>query len=704
MNSKKAISIGRYLLGLPRNPDKALVKKNIQSLRDVIRYHQQLYYTNDAPILSDSEFDALFELLKSWESLYPQFHQSDSPTESAGTVVQSALEKVSHEIPMLSLGNAFSPADLQDFETRCLNILKKESSDTVLEYFVELKFDGLGVSLLYDKGKLIQGATRGNGEVGENITENLKTLSSIPLCIDQQKRVEVRGEVIMRKEDFAKLNELRRDDGQLEFANPRNAAAGSVRQLDTAITARRPLQFFAFEIFISQRKDVLENQERSEKYLQKMGFLTSPYSKSCSNISEVVKAVLDLEKKRHDYDFETDGAVVKVQDFIVQRMLGATGHHPRWAIAYKFPAIQVETKITDVVFQVGRTGVVTPVAVLDPVRLEGALISRATLHNFDEVMVKDFRIGDVALLERAGDVIPHLIRPLTEKRSGNEKKILPPKQCPVCGSKLFQKKGEVAIRCENFHCPAQILGRISHFTSKAGLDISHLGPERIQVFLEHHLIEGVADLFYLQKDDILRLPLFKQKAAQNVLNALEKAKKQPLWRLLTALAIPLVGPRTAKILEKHFSDLQSIMSASQEELEEIHDVGPLVAQSIRTFFSKKETQKMIESLRVAGLNFSATNKKLISSVFTGKKIVLTGTLKHFTRDSMKEVLEEIGAEVSGSVSKKTDFVLYGENPGSKYEKAKHLGVSLLSEKQFLEMIPQEIDVPQVQESEELKLF
>lgn len=704
MKENEAISAGDFLLGLSQKTSLKQAKQNIELLRKVILFHQNLYYMKDAPVISDSDFDRLFELLNSWEKNHPELQTDESPTMQAGTVVQSELRKVQHNIPMLSLANAFSAEELQDFETRCWNILKKEQEFSELEYFIELKFDGLGVSLLYKKGKLVRGATRGNGEVGEDVTENLKTLRSIPKNVNCKEALEIRGEIVMSKKDFQQLNISRRENGESEFANPRNAASGSLRQLDTRITARRPLMFYAFEMYINGEKELLKTQSASEQFLQKLGFATSPFIKECKNIPNVIRESEKLKEHRHDYDFETDGAVIKVQDFVLQRILGFTGHHPRWAIAYKFPAIQTETTIKDIVLQVGRTGVVTPVAELEPIKLEGALISRATLHNFDEVQKKDFRVGDRAILERAGDVIPHLINPLPEKRTGNEKKYVIPEKCPECESHLVQKKEEVALRCSNPECPAQVFGRIVHFVSKAGLDIEHIGPERISLLQKNGLIINISDLFCITKKQLLSLPLIKEKAAENILSALEEAKHQPLWRLITALAIPLVGPRTAKTLEKHFGRLEQISETSQEALEEIYDIGPLVAESIRKFFDQEENKKLITRLSDAGLNTSSQPKEMVESEFTGKKIVLTGTLHRFNRDTAKAVLEKLGAEPTSSVSKNTDFVLCGENPGSKAEKAKQLGIPILTETEFLQKIPPQLHPEKKEEIEELSLF
>lgn len=693
-DQKSILSLGEKLLRLGSKISQTEAQQHVESLREVIVYHQLKYYSEDRPLISDAEFDRLFELLKAWEQKYPELITPDSPTRRAGVTVQSALAKVTHKIPMLSLDNAFNAEDLREFETRCCNILKKEDADAPLAYFVELKFDGLGVSLVYENGYFVQGATRGNGEVGEEITENLKTMQSVPLKLKlaglAAKRIEIRGEVLMNKTDFQKLNEARAEAGEAEFANPRNAASGSLRQLDPHITARRRLTFYAFEIFLDGDKLALQTQEHSEQTLQQMGFITSPFTKACSSIEQVIDIAEKMESKRHDFPFETDGLVIKVQHFQTQNLLGFTGHHPRWAIAFKFPALQVETTIKGITLQVGRTGVVTPVAELAPTKLEGVTVARATLHNFDEVVNKDFRVGDIAILERAGDVIPHLIKPLADKRTGNEKPIPIPTNCPECGSELVRKEGEVAIRCVNPLCPAQVAGRISYFTSKAGMDIAHLGPERVQQFLDAGLITTIADLYKLTEVDLLALPLFKEKAAHNVIAALEKSKHQPLWRLITALGIPLVGPRTAKVLAKEFGDLHIIAAAGQDELEAIYDIGPQVAESIRHFFAQTETKELLAELERAGLPFSAQQEAKIASEFTGKKVVLTGSLKHLTRDEAKAILEKLGGEVTGSVSKNTDFVICGESAGSKLDKARQLGVNILDEAAFVQKIPAEL--------------
>ncbi len=667
------------------------IAQHIDTLRTVIAFHQQRYYSEDNPIISDAEFDRLFELLKTWEELCPEMVTPDSPTRRAGVLIQSELTKVKHDIPMLSLDNAYSGDELLEFETRCHNILKKEDLSAPLEYFVELKFDGLGVSLIYENDYFVRGATRGNGEIGEDITENLKTMQSVPLNSPFSKlgckRAEVRGEVLMNKTDFQRLNQYRAENGEAEFANPRNAASGSLRQLDTHITAKRRLTFYAFEVFLDGKKLPLETQSNGEKVLQELGFITSPFTSVCPSIGQVTTIAERMEAKRHDFAFETDGLVVKVQHFRTQNLLGKTGHHPRWAIAYKFPAVQVETTITGITFQVGRTGVVTPVAELTPKKLEGVTVARATLHNFDEVEKKDFRIGDVALLERAGDVIPHLIHPILDKRTGKEQSIEIPKHCPICKSDLLKNEGEVALRCINPNCPAQVAGRIAYFTSKAGLDIAHLGPERIQQFLDAGLISGMVDLYHIKKQQLLALPSFKEKAAQNVVDALEDSKRQPLWRLITALGIPLVGPRTAKVLAKHFGNLWKIADANTEDLETIYDIGPQVAESIGNFFGKTEVRNTLKKLEAAGLNFSAEAQTTVRSDFTDKRVVLTGSLQQLTRDDAKALLETLGAEVVSSVSKNTDFVICGESAGSKLDKAKELGISILDEADFLNKIP-----------------
>lgn len=708
MNKEQAIiATGERLLQLGPQPAEDAAAAHITELREVILTHQKKYYAEDQPLISDAEFDQLFALLKQWESTFPQLKTPDSPTERAGVMVQSELKKVWHTIPMLSLDNAFNDTDLREFEARCLNILAKEGAKNPLEYFLELKFDGLGVSLVYENNYFVQGSTRGNGELGEDVTANLKTLASVPLFADFKKlgyrRAEIRGEVLMNKEDFRKLNEARIDAGELEFANPRNAAAGSLRQLDPHITAQRRLTLYAFEVFVDGEKIPLQTQAKGEKLLSELGFVTSPFTANCPTITAVITTIHEVESKRHDFPFETDGIVIKVQDFRTQNLLGFTGHHPRWAMAYKFPSIQTETTIRDVVFQVGRTGVITPVAELVPVKLEGVTISRATLHNFDEVKNKDFRIGDTALLERAGDVIPHLIHPLIERRTGSERSIAIPKHCPVCNSILMRQQGEVAIRCLNANCPAQIAGRIAYFTSKAGLDIEHLGPERIQLFLDQGLIRGIADLYHIRETDLLRLPSFKEKAARNVINALQQSKTQPLWRLITSLGIPLVGPRTGKALAGKFHDLWKIADATQEELEEIYDIGPQVAAAICAFFDKKENRMLLSELSAAGLNFSAVERTTIASDFTGKKVVLTGSLQTMTRDAAKELLEKLGATATETVSAQTDLLIYGANAGSKFAKAQTLKIPLMTETEFLNAIPSNLR-PKQQKPEKTGTF
>jgi len=676
--------------------EKKFASKNIENLREVLRFHQKKYYLENSPEISDAEFDQLFQILTSWEKKFPDLQNKNSPTQKPGiSTEKSGFSKFRHFKPMLSLANAFSQQDLFDFETRAKNIFKKKSdTKNKLEYFLELKFDGISLSLHFENGNFVRGITRGNGEIGENISQNLTKVKNLPHQISSEKffgknkHLEIRGEILMTKKDFQQVNKNQIEKGLPEFKNPRNATSGTVRNLDPIVAASRPLHFFAFEIFVDGQKLPAESQQKSTEILQKMGFSVSPLAKKLENLSQVFSEIEKVEKNRQKFAFETDGVVLKINDFWTQKILGSTGHHPRWAIAFKFPAEVAESKIEKIFWQVGRTGVLTPVAEISPVKISGVKISRATLHNFDEICKKDFRVGDFVILERAGDVIPHLLRPILQKRIGYEKKITPPKTCPSCQKKVTQKEGEVAFRCQNLNCPAQITEKIIFFAGKNGMDIPSCGEKTIRLFLDRKLITDAGDLFFLKFSQISKIPRFAEKSAQNLITGILSAKNAPLWKLLSALAIPLVGKQTAKVLVEKFGDLQKISAAEISELENVFEIGPGVAKSIFDFFRQQENKILLQKLLKAGINFE--NKKIskyisekLISLFSKKKVVVSGKIGELSREKVIEILEDSGATVSKSISQKTDFLIIGEKASNnKIATAKKLGTEIFSGEEF----------------------
>jgi DNA ligase (NAD+) len=587
---------------------------------------------------------------------------------------------------MLSLANAFSIEELRAFDQRIKKLIPQQK----LEYVVELKIDGLAVALVYENGIFVRGATRGDGTTGEEITSNLRTVKAIPLKLfgkDITPRIEVYGEVYMKKSDFKKLNEKRMKDGDNLFANPRNAAAGSVRQLelDPRITAQRLLDTFIYRATFPEGNKFNTHMEVLN-YLKKIGFKVNPHIKLCQDIEEVINYCQKWIEKKEELDYEIDGMVVKVNSLRMREELGSTTRSPRWAIASKFPAQQVTTKVLDIIVQVGRTGALTPVAILDPVRISGSVVKRATLHNEDEIRRKDVRIGDIVLVQKAGEVIPEVVKVIKDKRTGKETKFVMLTQCPVCGAKVFRSEGEVVSRCNSLACPAQIKERIRHFASRDALDIEGLGPAIIYQLVEKDLIKNISDLYFLKRDDLISLERMAEKSADNLLDAIEKSKKKSLANLIYGLGIRYVGVHTSEVITRYYSTLDKFKKASLEELIEINEIGPKITESIILFFKEKENLAIIERLRSAGLNFSQEEEKMREEkrvqILAGKQFVLTGALKDFTRTQAKEIISELGGRVTGSVSKKTDYVVAGEDPGSKYERAKKLGVSIISEEEF----------------------
>jgi len=660
------------------------IVKKIEELREKIRYHNYRYYVLDDPITSDAEYDQLMKELEEWETKYPQYIIPSSPTQRIGVEPVAGFVSVQHITPLLSLANAFSTEELQAFDQRIKKLIPQQK----LEYVVELKIDGLAVALVYENGIFTRGTTRGDGVNGEEITSNLRTVKSIPLKLFSENippSIEVYGEVYMKKSDFKKLNEERIKKGESLFANPRNAAAGSVRQLDPRITARRHLDTFIYRATFPEGNNLNVHMEVLN-YLKNIGFKVNPHIKLCQDIGEVVSYCLQWIEKKEELDYEIDGMVIKVNSLRMREELGSTTRSPRWAIAYKFPAQQVTTRVQGIIVQVGRTGALTPVAILDPVRISGSVVQRATLHNEDEIRRKDIRIGDVVLIQKAGEIIPEVVKVIKEKRTGKETEFLMPTQCPVCGAKVFRPEGEVASRCNSLTCPAQIKERIRHFASRDAMDIEGLGPAIIAQLVEKKLIKNISDLYFLERDDLISLERMAEKSADNLLDAIEKSKKKSLPNLIYGLGIRYVGVHTAEVITRYYPTLDKFKKANLEKLIEINEIGPKIAESIILFFKEKESLAIIERLRSTGLNFGQEEEKIREEkgvqILAGKQFVLTGTLKDFTRTQAKEIISELGGRVTGSVSTKTDYVVAGEDPGSKYQKAQELGVPIINGEEF----------------------
>ncbi|HHV71503.1 MAG TPA: NAD-dependent DNA ligase LigA [Clostridia bacterium] len=661
-------------------------RKRSEELRDELNYHNYRYYVLDDPVISDREYDLMLRELIELETKYPQLITPDSPTQRVGGEPLPAFKTVRHTYPMLSLGNVFSDGELREFDRRIRRMLPGEK----IEYVVELKIDGLAVTVQYREGQFVLGATRGNGIEGEDISLNLRTIKSLPLKLMGPAKdfsfLEARGEAFLSFAAFEKLNREREEQGEALFANPRNAAAGSLRQLDSKITAKRPLDIFFYGLVLPEGLGPKTHWE-ALKFLRDSGLKTNPEAKFCHDIEEVIETCRLWEKKRNELSYPIDGIVVKLNSFEQQQRMGSTSKVPRWAIAYKFPAEQARTRVKEIIVQVGRTGTITPLAKLEPVRLAGTTVSRASLHNFDFVRSKDIRVGDTVIIQKAGEIIPEVVEVVTSARSGEEKEFVVPDKCPVCGEKTAQVPGEVAVKCTNLACPGKLKEGIIHFASKEAMDIEGLGPAVVNQLLEAGLIKDAADLYYLQKEQLVKLERFGEKSAENLLNSLEKSKANPLNRLLVALGIPLIGSRGANILVEHYPSLEALMAATEEELTQIAEIGPKMAWSIVHFFQREENRRVIDKLVKAGVNTRAEQKPAAEdSFFTGKRVVFTGSLKLFTRQEAKQIVESLGGKTSDSVSKKTDYVVVGEDAGSKYKKALELQIPILTEEDFARLI------------------
>lgn len=661
--------------------EKQAVLLEIEELRAKLNEYGRQYYVLDQPTVSDFVYDELMQKLIRLEEAYPEFQSPDSPSVRVGGEVLEGFAQVEHTVQMQSLGDVFSKEEFLAFDERVRSAL----DITAAEYVVEPKIDGLSVSLEYQDGRFTRGSTRGNGYVGEDITANLKTIGSIPLVLPEKlPYLEVRGEVYMPREAFLQLNERQESEEKPLFANPRNAAAGSLRQLDSRIAAERRLDIFVFNIQQCEGKEFLTHKETLD-FLADQGFKVIPSYKVCHGGEEAYAEIVRIGESRGGLSFDIDGAVAKINRLQEREALGTTTKTPRWAAAYKFPAEQKETKMTDIILQVGRTGAVTPNAVLEPVRIAGSTVSRATLHNIDNIREKDIRIGDTVVIQKAGDIIPEVVAVVKEKRDGKERIFEMPKVCPACGEPLFREEGEAAVRCLSSNCPAQQLRSIIHFASRPAMDIDGLGPAIIQQLLEEKLIYNCADLYDLQYDDLVGLERFAEKSAQNLLNAIEKSKTQGLDRLLFGLGIRLIGSRAARLLAENFGDIDALMQADEEEIAAVPDIGEKMAASLVHYFSEESSKKLIQHLKNVGvvMNFEREER---GERLAGKIFVLTGTLPTMKRNEAKALIEKNGGKVTGSVSKKTDYLLAGEDAGSKLEKAQTLGIAILSEEDFMQLI------------------
>ena len=658
-----------------------------EKLRREIRHNEYLYYVLDAPEITDAEYDRMMVLLRELEARYPDSIPADSPTQRVGGRVSSQFTEVRHLEPLLSLGNVFSAEELRAFDERVRSGLPAGSK---VEYVMEPKIDGLACSLIYENGKLVRAATRGDGVVGENVTANVRTIRSIPLTLKVPEGeavpelLDVRGEVYMPRQAFMRLNEQRAERGESEFANPRNAAAGSLRQLDPQVTASRSLSFFAYYLV---GEGAQPKHSESLALLARYGFKVSENYKVVENIDEAIKYIGDFNELRQGLSYDTDGAVIKVNDVYQQRILGATGKDPRWATAYKYPPEQAETTLEDIDWRVGRTGVLTPTAVLTPVKLSGSVISRATLHNEDFIRAKDIRIGDRVVINKAGEIIPEVLRVVAEKRTGDEKEVEIPNVCPECGWRVERQGEEAAIRCTNPHCPA--LGRegLIHFVSRDAMNIDGCGPSVINALLDAGLVRDAADLYSLRKEDLLKLERMGEKSADNLLAALAESKKNELDKLLFALGIRHVGAKVARILATEFGSIEKLQQAQPEELAQIRDIGDKIAESAVTWLNVPANIDLVERLAAAGLTMTFTPPaSQEDNPFFGKTLVFTGTMPTLGRAEAKTMAQDVGAKVSGSVSKKTDYVIAGAEAGSKLEKAQQLGVTVIDEAEFLRLL------------------
>lgn len=662
------------------------IVERVTWLRKEIEYHNYRYYVLDDPVISDVEYDALMRELEELEERHPEFKTPNSPTQRVGAPALEEFGTVTHTIPMLSLANAMEEEDVIEFDQRVKRFLK---TDTEIEYVAEPKLDGVAVELIYEGGEFAVGSTRGDGVTGEDITQNLRTIKTIPMHLIEKEvappeRLEVRGEVYMEVEDFKELNKKRQESGESLFANPRNAAAGSLRQLDSSVTTQRPLKIFCYNIGEVRGRE-FESQWELLQTLPKWGLRVNPLIHRCKNIQDTINYYTEVNEFREEQPYEMDGVVIKVNNFELQRRLGEVSRSPRWALAYKFPAKQETTKIINIKAQVGRTGALTPVAEMEPVRIGGVEVKRATLHNQDEIDKKDVRIGDTVVVQRAGDVIPEVVKVVPSKRTGAEKKFTMPDKCPVCGADVVRLPGEAVHRCISISCPAQLKGRIKHFASKRAMDVDGLGVKLIDQLVDTGMVKDIADLYYLKEHDFVPLERMAEKSAQNLLQALEKSKRPSLARFIYALGIRLAGEHISQVLAQRLGSLNGFFQVTEEELLEIPEIGPEVAQSVVRFFRDRANREEIERLRKAGVKLEEKREEK-EELLKGMTFVFTGVLEEMSRNEAKDLVEELGGEVASSVGKKVDYVVVGKDPGSKYAKARELGLKIIDEEEFKKLV------------------
>ncbi|HNY77767.1 MAG: NAD-dependent DNA ligase LigA [Sedimentisphaerales bacterium] len=664
------------------------VRKRLERLRQEIRRHDHLYYVLNAPEIGDREYDALFAELLRLEAAHPELVTADSPTQRVSGRPLDEFATVRHAVPMLSMDNTYSAEELQAFDER----VRKQLDRADYDYVVELKIDGLAISLRYEEGMLVAGATRGDGEVGDDVTANIRTIKSIPLSLlngdDVPRVLEVRGEVYMPTRSFVELNRMRAEAGEPAFANPRNAAAGSLKLLDARVTATRNLAFFAYAVGEVSQPLAADHYHTLQRF-RTLGLPVNPHIRRAKDIDEVIEVCRSWSEKRFELDYQTDGMVVKVNRYDQRDILGTTGRAPRWCIAYKFPAERAETVVESIAVQVGKSGILTPVANLTAVRLSGTTVRRASLHNFDEMRRLDVRPGDTVVIEKAGEIIPQVVEVKKQRRPKGARPFETPKKCPVCDSDVVKDEAGVYVRCPNPDCSGQLKERLRYFAGRGQMDIERLGASLIEQLVDGGLVEGFADLYRLQKEDLAALDRMADKSAQNVLDGIEASKRRPLWRFLAALGIRHVGGQSAQVLADHFGSLEALRNASLEELEAIDQIGPVMAESIYAYFREPRHRAIIADLVAAGVRPQAEAAKPRTGALAGKTVVVTGSLEHFTRQQAEQAIKDAGGKASGSVSKKTDFVLAGAEPGSKLDKARQLGVTVIGERQFMKMLSRE---------------
>ncbi len=663
--------------------DKQQAEKRAAELREQINYHNYRYYVLDDPVISDAEYDRMLAELQEIESAYPELLTPDSPTQRIGAPPKDELGTVTRRLPMMSLQSAFDEEAVRNFVENCI-----EGAGEEIEFVAEPKLDGLAVELVYANGVLTIASTRGDGINGEDVTENVRTINSVPLRlldneIDIPPLVEVRGEVYMRLSEFDKLNQRRRGEEEPAFANPRNAAAGSLRQLDSKITAQRPLAFFAYDTGTVAGREFATHWELLQT-LPEWGFVVNEHIRLCEDVGDILEYHAEMEEKREGLDYEIDGIVLKVNQLPAREMLGVRSRNPRWALAYKFPPRQETTRVVDIEASVGRLGAVTPIAIVEPTQIGGVTVRNLSLHNQDEVDRHDVRIGDTVIIERAGDVIPHLVKVIEEKRPPGSRAYKLPKNCPVCGSETVRPEGDVVVRCPNFNCPAQIEGRLEHFAARGAMDIEGMGEKLARQFVREGLVKRLPELYQLTKEQLLQLEGFADISAENLLAAIGGSRQTTLARLLYGLSIPHVGEHVADVLASAFGTIEAVRGASAEVLEEVNEIGPEIAQSVVGFFANEENARTVDELLEAGVTIAVPEKK--GDTLAGLTFVFTGTLENYTREGAQHAVEELGARAASSVTNKTDYVVAGEATGSKYVKARDLGITILTEKQFTELL------------------